>query len=260
MNRVEEIVKKFLFNILSFKQYLSLLSSVYFILYNLGILKYWSQFKYHYFLKSVINKNDIVIDIGANLGYFSKPFSKWVGLSGKVYSVEPVKPVREVLKRNVRNLSNIQIFPYALGTEDKKIRLGNDTRMNKGFIASGVHTVIDNNSGHATDEFEAEMRKGSVLFDKLERLEFIKCDVEGYETVIIPELKNLLLKHQPALLIETRREKRKFILEFLAGIGYSGFVLENGKLFIAQELESKTEDDILFVHQDKLGLLNSFFA
>lgn len=256
MKHIEETVKTFFFKILSFKQYLSLISSIYFLLYNLGILKYWSLFKYHYFLKSVINKNDIVIDIGANLGYFSKPFSKWVGSKGKVYSIEPVKQVREVLEKNVRKIQNIKVIPYALGNENRKVQLGNNTRKNKGFISSGSHFILEDKAT-ALDEFSAEMKKGSELFCNLERLDFIKCDVEGYETVIIPELKDILLKHKPIILIETRKEKRKFLLKYLSNIGFYVFILENGKLFSLNEIEKKTEDDILFIHKDKIDLFSN---
>ena len=257
MKRIEETVKKFFFKTLSFKQYLSLVSKIYFLLYKPGILKFRPLFKYHYFLKSVINKNDVVIDIGANLGYFSKPFSVWVGSKGKVYCIEPVKQVREVLERNVRKIQNIKVIPYALGNENRKVRLGNNTRKNKGFIASGSHFILENNAT-ALDEFSAEMKKGSELFGNLKRLDFIKCDVEGYETVIIPELKDILLKHKPIILIETRKEKRKFLLKYLSNIGFYGFILENGKLFSLSEIEKKTEDDILFIHKDKIDPLNDY--
>ena len=255
MKRKGNIIKRLLFRNLSFKHYLLVLSKSFLLLYKLGILKNRPLYKYHYYLKSVIKKNDVVIDIGANLGYFSIPFSKWVGPKGIVYAVEPVKPVREVLERNIRKIKNIKIIPYALGNENKNIRLGNITRQNKGFIASGSHFVIEDKT-IVLDEFTAEMKKGSELFGNLGRLDFIKCDVEGYETFIIPELKDILLKHKPVMLIETRREKRNFLVDFLFNIGFHGYVLEGKKLYPSTEIEEKMEDDILFVHQDKLDLFS----
>ncbi|MCF6170067.1 MAG: FkbM family methyltransferase [Bacteroidales bacterium] len=219
------------------------------------MLKNRPLYKYHYFLQSVIKDNDVVVDIGANLGYYSIPFSKWVGPKGMVYAVEPVVPVRDVLIRNIGNIKNIKVIPYALGTENKNIRLGNNTRQNKGFIATGSHFVLEDQTD-ALDEFSAEMRKGSELFGSLERLDFIKCDVEGYETSIIPELKEVLLKHKPVMLIETRREKRTFLVDYLLNIGFHGFVLEGGKLYPAAEIKEKMEDDILFIHRDKLELFS----
>lgn len=255
MKLIGKIIRRFLFRNLSFKQYLLLVSKSFFLLYKLGVLKNKPLFKYHYYLKSVINENDVIIDIGANLGYFSIPFSKWVGPKGIVYAVEPVKQVREVLERNIRKIRNIRVIPYALGSENKNIRMGSNTRQKTGFIATGSHFVLEDTT-NALDEFTAEMKKGSELFDNLERLDFIKCDVEGYETVIIPELKDILLKHKPVMLIETRREKRDFLMDFLFNNGFHGYVLEGKKLYPATEIEEKLEDDILFVHQNKLDLFS----
>ncbi len=255
MKAIENYLKKLLFEKLTFSRYLKMVSKSYFLLYKLGILKNKTTFKYHYYLKNVIKKDQVIIDIGANLGYYTIPFSKWVGQKGFVYAVEPVLEVREVLHKNIRKRQNIKVYPYALGVENKNIRMGNNTRENKGMIATGSHFVLEDN-GKALDEFSAEMRKGSELFNDLEKLDFIKCDVEGYETVIIPELEDLLIKHKPIMLIETRREKRVFLTDFLLKIGYSGFVLEDKKLYPAAEIVEKMEDDILYIPENKLELFS----
>ena len=97
MKRQGEFLKLVLFKSLSFENYIYTLSKFYFFSYDLGLLKKKPLYKYHYFLKSIIQKNDVVIDIGANLGYFSLYFSKWTGPEGVVYAVEAVETVRKVL-------------------------------------------------------------------------------------------------------------------------------------------------------------------
>lgn len=255
--QIEKRIKKVLFKALSFRRYLTLVSKSYFLFYNLGILKWDSKYKYHYFLKKLIHRNDVIIDIGANLGYYSLPFSRWAGQKGVVYAVEPVPQVREVLQKNIGKKSNIQIIPYALGDENKSIRMGNNTREKQGLIATGSHFVLENHA-KALDEFEAEMRRGSEIFGDLEKLDFVKCDVEGYETVIIPELTDILIKHKPLMLIETRREKRIFLVDYLRKRGFYGYVLENNALHPASEIKEKMEDDILFIHQSELEHFHHF--
>lgn len=257
MKTFEKRIKKLLFKHLTFRQYLTLVSKSYFLFYKLGILKKNSLYKYHYFLKNLINKNDIIIDIGANLGYYSIPFSEWVGHNGVVYAIEPISQVREVFQNNIGKRKNIIVMPYALGSENKKIQMGNNTRKNSGVIATGSHFVLEKNM-KAEDEFAAEMKKGSELFSHLEKLDFVKCDVEGYEIVIIPEIKNIIIEHKPTMLIETRREKRAFLLDFLLNIGFYGYVLEDGKLFPAKDIEEKMEDDILFVHKNRIDSISKF--
>lgn len=62
------------------------------------------------------------------------------------------------------------------------------------------------------------------------------------------------------MLIETRREKRKFLVDYLNGIGFQGFVLENGKLYPADQIEEKIEDDIVYIHNDKKDIFNAVIA
>lgn len=252
MKTLEKRIKALIYRSLSLNQYLRLVSRNYFILYNSRLLKKYPRFKYHYYLGEVVNKDDVVIDIGANLGYYAVPFSKWVGQDGFVYAVEPVEQMRRVLQRNIGKRKNIKVLPYALGTENKSIRMGNDSRQtNDGVIATGSHFVLDENA-HAMDEFSAEMKKGSELFKDLEKLDFIKCDVEGFETVIIPEIREILIKHHPTMLIETRGEKRTFLESFLSDIGYSAYVLDDDKrLYPASDIDEKTEDDVMFIHESR---------
>jgi len=72
-------LKKQLFNQLSFEQYLKLLQRGYLFAYKTGFLRFSSAYNYHYHVKRFINKGDTVLDIGANLGYFSLLFAQWVG-------------------------------------------------------------------------------------------------------------------------------------------------------------------------------------
>jgi FkbM family methyltransferase len=263
MKRNGEFVKLLLFKTLSFENYLYALSKIYFITYNLGLLKKKPLYKYHYFLKSVIKKKDTIIDIGANLGYFSVYFSRWVGPGGVVYAVEPVGSVRKILIKNTENYKNIKIIPYALGESDKDIEIINTTRKTKGFIASGSNFIVDETkpvTDENIDKFNAVMRKGSELFAGLSKIDFIKCDVEGYEPNIIPEMEVLLKKHEPLMLIETRRENRIFMEKYLSGIGYQGFVLEKGKLYPSDTIIEKQEDDILFIPKSKLHLYEALIG
>ncbi len=255
---IEKNFKRILFSILTFRQYLTVVSRFYFLLFRLGILKNSTTYKYHYFIRNFIHKDDIIVDIGANLGYYSIPFSRWVGKKGFVYAVEPVTPVRDVLQKNIGKRKNIAILPYALGNENKNISMGN-TRDKNGVIATGSHFVLETNA-QASYEFSAEMKKGSEIFGELERLDFIKCDVEGYESVIIPEMKNILISHNPVMLIETRGEKRLFLLDFLNEIGYSGYILDGGKLYpVKGELEER-DDDIIFIHKNKLEFYSDLIS
>ena len=260
MKRKGDFVRIVLFKLLPFEYYLKALSKLYFVSFNMGLLKKNRLYDYPYFLDKVVSNGDVCIDIGANLGYITVLLSRLSGSGGKVYAVEPVIPILSVLKSNTKNLKNVEIYPFALGEENKKIKLGNNTKKQKGFIASGSNFVLEQSSetDSTTDvEFDAEMKKGSELFNNLDRLDFIKCDIEGYEVVVIPEMEPVILKFNPIVLIEARRQNRIQMLDFFASHKYHAFVLNNGKLHPAKKDEYW---DILFVPQNKLEKVSKYIA
>ena len=326
-------IKRLLYRRLSLSGYLRTVSAGFFIGLRLGLGKRSAAYEYPRFLKNLVRKGDIVLDIGANLGYYSRIVSRLVGEGGKVYAVEPVRPILGVLRHNLRRCHNVEIVPYALGSEDKPISMVNDSSLYTGYMGTGQNYIPENddegeggcaspqsrssraeaqvatsansepcvstastlfssrsgrmergvsgaaippevsasdgNSGNielppsqdastaygdvrrSVDEarsiaarFEAEMRRGSELFAHLERLDFIKCDIEGYEAVVIPEMAPVIEKHLPVVLLETGGANRRPMIELLRGWGYAGYVLQNGKLTSVMRAPNK---DIVFI-------------
>lgn len=158
--------------------------------------------------------------------------------------MEPVEPIRHVLERNLRRCRNVEILPYALGTESRTVAMGNDSARETGYFGTGQNFV--NDSGRQTDTaFTAEMRRGSELFARLERLDFIKCDIEGYEVVVMREMQPLLERFRPTVLIETGGANRPEIIRLFTGLGYAGYTLEHGREVPLTEDSTK---DIIFRH------------
>ncbi|MFT7156477.1 MAG: FkbM family methyltransferase [Parvicella sp.] len=255
------LMRRMLFKALPLESYLRVLSKSYFVSYNSGVLKKNRLYAYPYFLEKIIKKDDVCIDIGANLGYISVVLSKQVGDKGKVYAVEPVKPMLAVLKKNTKGMKNVEILPYALGSENKPIKLGNDSVERDGFIASGSHFVLDKNTAQtetADVEFDAEMRIGTELFADLDRLDFIKCDIEGYEIIVLPQLEPVIMKFKPTVLVECDGENRIKLMQFFKERGFEALVLDGeGKLHPAKEDETW---DILFVPEEQKVRVAEYLA
>ncbi|MFV1980458.1 MAG: FkbM family methyltransferase, partial [Rhodothermia bacterium] len=108
------MLRHLLYSVLTFKQYLKVISWGYFVSFELGLLKNDPYYRFTYLLRNVVEKKDVIVDIGANLGYFTRLFAKWVGDAGFVYAIEPIKPILEVLEKNVKGFKNVEILPYAL--------------------------------------------------------------------------------------------------------------------------------------------------
>lgn len=251
MGQAGKTIRRILYKNLSLDSYLKVLSRMFLWGYRTGLMSRSAAYEYPRFLKHIVVKGDTVIDIGANLGYYSYVFARLTGSSGRVYAVEPVRPILNVLRRNLRRYDQVEILNYALGEEQKLIRMGNESVGENGYFGTGQNFVVDKpTDGIQLMEFEAEMRRGTVLFADLARIDVIKCDIEGYERVVIPEMQPLIEKHLPTVLIETDGETRVWITDFFLARGYRGFTLCKGRM---KPLTPADHKDILFIHHTKMA-------
>ena len=250
MGQMGNAIRKLLYKNLSLDSYLRVLSGMYLQGYRWGVSPRSEVYEYPRFLKYLVSPGDTAIDIGANLGYYSYVLAGLAGPSGKVYAVEPVRPILNVLRRNLRKYRNVEILNYALGDAEKTIRMGNGSVGENGYFGTGQNFVMDRpTDGLPVVEFEAEMRRGSVLFADLPKIDFIKCDIEGYEGVVIPELRPLIERHLPTVLIETGGATRTAIAGFFESRGYRGFTLCDGRM---KPLAPEDTKDIIFIHGSKI--------
>lgn len=252
---VTNAVKKAMYGVMPLERYLKTVSRAYFLIYRFGLSPLFRVYEYPRFLKHLVRRGDTVIDIGANLGYYSRFFSRLAGPDGKVYAVEPVTPICSVLRHNLRKCHNVEIYNYALGDEEKEVTMGNDSVRGEQHFATGQNFVLDageTGRAHAQNEFAARMRRGSELFAGIGRLDMIKCDIEGYEGVVIPEMEPLIDKHKPLVLLESGGETRKMLTEFFETKGYRAFVLDKGRLRNAVGCDDR---DIVFVPPSRMDVL-----
>lgn len=211
----------------------------------MGLLKSDPIYKYHYFSKSLVQPGDTVLDIGANVGYYTYLFQKWVGSTGHVYSVEPVPQFMANLKKNHAAHANVTLWNYALGTEEKQVELVVPGKQE--YLRTGLAQIKDKNTAEGSRfTFQAEMKKASELFSSIEEIDFIKIDIEGYEVVVLPEMKSVIAKHLPIIQAETYGEQRAQIHDLLIPMGYQAFELEDGKLVPTEATKDSTSGDLVY--------------
>ena len=238
-----KLLHRLLYRVLSLEGYLSVVSRLFFIARALGIGRRGRALEYNYHLPQLLRKGDIAIDIGANLGYYTRPMADIVGVEGRVYAVEPVPVIFSVLERNVRGRGNVSLMNYALGEENTTIEMANDSVAEAGYFGTGRNFVSEGKLSMQAIRFSAQMRRGSELFGALERVDFIKCDIEGYERVVIPELRPIIERHHPTVLIETDGQTREQIIEIFSAMGYKAYMLMDGH---EVKLDAESDKDIIF--------------
>lgn len=240
------------------------ISQIYFWTYRIGILRNSPYYENHYFARNFIKEGDAVLDIGANLGYYTILFSNWVGKEGKVYAVEPVELYVQVLQENLYQFSkypeNVVLFPFALGAEEKEIIM--EVPVINGLLSQGrshVAEILQNEEKHCIT-FRAKIQKPQRLFKEIQRLDYIKIDTEGYELIILKEMMDLIRTFKPILFIESDKQNSPMLFEMLASEGYSFFYLVKKKLFrVVSSIQMPlTGYEFYAVHTEKLFVVNKF--
>lgn len=233
---------KLLYRMLPLKLYLRVVSSMLFLLLRLGWGRHKEVVEYIYHLGDLVREGDVVIDIGANLGYYTRTLSRLVGPQGKVYAVEPVPPIFEVLNANTRRCHNVELMNIALGEQNATITMANDTVAAQGYFGTGQN-FVEQGQSDSSIKFTAIMQRGSELFMPLQRLDLIKCDIEGYEGVVLREMLPIIERLRPIVLLETGGETRSEMVGLFKGLQYEAFTLRKGEEVPLSEMSGK---DIIF--------------
>ena len=144
-------------------------------------------------MKNNVRDGDNVVDLGANIGYFTLIFAKLVGPSGKVFAFEPDPRNLALLKKNIEcnNYKNVIIVPKAVSNVNEKCTLyvGQKTfGQNRIYKPEKTKTQkfvpIDSETVRLDDFFKAN--------NLLDKISFIKMDIEGAEFLALNGMKEIL--------------------------------------------------------------------
>jgi FkbM family methyltransferase len=247
---MEKNIRSLLIRIIGFEHYLALVSRIYLALVSRGFLK--KKYPELFFLRHLLKPGDVCIDIGANVGYYSSFMSRHVGLSGKVIAIEPVALFANLFKKNLTRwgLPNVMLHRVALGAAPGNLVMG--TPLIDGVLRHGLtHVLAQNEDRSGMQTYDVQVAIPDELFADLPKINFVKCDVEGYEVKLFPLFLATLQKHKPVIQIEiTGVENRKNMLDILLPLGYVAHALSDNKLFPLSNNEAlKYESDFYFLPQ-----------
>jgi len=191
----------------------------------------------NYILKNIEPRN-VCVDVGANIGWISCLLG---AKSDKVYSFECNSVVFDHLVCNVRlnNLSDrIVCCSNAVGNSTGEQSFVSYRHSGHGHLGSSVRY---------TDTFTGVSKVDVVRLDDclkdMKSLDFLKIDVEGFEFEVIKGARDLIRKYRPVIVFEYNNQKR--CLDFLSGLGYSFFILDDSGDLIGIDRDLKTSDNII---------------
>lgn len=189
--------------------------------------------------KKVVKEGDIVIDAGANIGYFSLLAARLVGPSGKVFAFEPEPKNYYYLQKNIKlnNYNQVSAFQKAVSDRNGKTKL---------YICdydTGHHTINQYNGveaysrGRRTEEHSIEIETvtlDSFLEGKTDHIDIIKMDVEGAEALALAGMDRILRTNKdlkmfieffPLLIENMGSSPGKFIRKLLQDYNFSIYVI-----------------------------------
>ena len=171
---------------------------------------------------SYVQNWELALDIGANIGLWSKDLSNFFD---KLICFEPNPGCVDCLKKNI-NLKKSEIKNCALGSlSEKKNLFIHASNSGASSFVNNTKVGYDDQSRAIYGEFPKETKKIYVEIKKLddfniEKIDFIKIDVQGYELEVLKGAKNTLRKNNPVLCIEEDSPKDSKTIPFLENLNY----------------------------------------
>ncbi len=185
------------------------------------------------------NKNDVVIDAGANIGDFT---AKIAGKVSNVIAIEPSKDNLSYLLLNTGDIHNITIIKKAIGKK----------RGIKGFTGQGVSASVDENADNQVDIDTLD----NICEDLGLSPTLLKMDIEGYEGDALKGMEKSIDTVRRIVIEIHDDHNKKECEDVLIKYGYK-VRYQNKMDIVKRTLRNMTLHPISFVKYDKL---NSFYA
>ncbi len=168
----------------------------------MGFSIYWSgyhEYREFVFLNKFLKPEMVFVDIGANLGEYSMFAAKRL-TQGRVLAFEPLPKMWKLLEENahLNNFTNINIYKYGLSDREAVLPIHEIEDLHEGLttLFPGERTTR-NVTEVPLKSFDTEVEKYAI-----NRIDFIKCDIEGGELFALRGAQKSIEKFRPVVMVE----------------------------------------------------------
>ena len=181
-------------------------------------------------LRKHIKKGDVVLDIGANIGFYAQILSELVSESGKVHCFEPDKINFSHLKNATNRLNNVVLNNKAVGAKTELLKIYTSKNLN-----------VDHRT-YKPEEYDKEIDIDAVaIVDYLKnhlKVDFIKIDIQGFEMHAIQGMQQVLQHNNNIKIVSefwpyglrTAGSSVMEYFEYLKKLNFNCYLLENNQL------------------------------
>jgi FkbM family methyltransferase len=217
--------------------------------------------------RSLLRPGDIVFDVGANIGLWAMGAAHRVASQGMVHAFEPAPANYRRLCHHARFNALAQIRCRQLAVSNCS---GKATFYESGTDNSGLGSLAQRGESESAIEVETVTLDGYCQSEKIQRVDFIKVDVEGGESLVFRGATGLLSRPDaPILMFEASEDlavrfgsSTASLKLFLAECGYEFFRPRGSKMEAVRSDGTHEFEDLFALkpyHRREYPLLNRLF-
>jgi FkbM family methyltransferase len=188
-------------------------------------------------IRKTVKPGDGCFDIGANIGALTLLMAFLTGPRGRVLAVEPHPQILKRLRSNVElnRLEHVKIIPAAVSNTSGKTSLYSKPG---GHYHQGASSLRE--TKELTERYEIQTVRGAVLENEIagHACRFIKIDVEGYDYIVLQEIRNIIKQSRPMIVFEYAQKRWsdtgsriEDALTLLSDHGYRFYIMRKHLLF-----------------------------
>ncbi|GAB3961646.1 FkbM family methyltransferase [Spirosoma harenae] len=142
--------------------------------------------------KTLLNKELVIFDVGANVGHYSKILNSVFGPRANIYAFEPSKKTFQTFLNNIENSTNVH--PYNIGFSAKPQEMCLYSDKDSSALSSVYKRRLDHFDIDLTysEKIALDTIDDFCKENHIHKVDFLKIDVEGHEIDVLQGASNML--------------------------------------------------------------------
>ena len=183
--------------------------------------------------RKTIHSGMNIVDMGANIGYYTIVAARRVGSKGKVFAFEPEETNVSFLRKNIEHnhLTNTIVEQKALSNSTGKQTLFL-TKNNK-----GTHSLVNNRNTKNKTTVEIDTLDNALKKYDSPIIDIIKMDIEGAEVLALEGMRETISRNPHLIIFSEFYPKAisrfgrspKSFLETFQNLGFTLFIIDENK-------------------------------
>ena len=204
-------------------------------------------------LRNTSTDSPIILDIGANVGLYTKAFAAAEKKPKKILAIEPSIYVFSILNIVTTQIPIVSTLRLALNDKEGVVQLKTPLKASGSLRVGLSHIGIRNDNSQHVEYVKARRLDKLLAEEQIEEVDVVKMDVEGAEEQVLKGAQTLLKKTKPIWFVELIQDRASNfdssahrIFRSFQHSGYKAFILNESYDWIeVQEISS--EYDYLFI-------------